>query len=111
MDRYRLGVNRIISNIYNISALFSMHKSIFRDHGVFPVSVEINMESEEDKANDKHNDKYKYKNNEKDNERERYILSLFSPLLGDIYISPPFGEREKRTPTGGNEEIMSAPFA
>ena len=66
MDRYRLGVNRIISNIYNISALFSMHKSIFRDHGVFPVSVEINMESEEDKDKDKD----KYKNNEKDNERE-----------------------------------------
>ena len=70
------------------------------------------MESEEDKDKDKdkYNDKYKY--NEKDNEREWYILSLFSPPRGEyIYISPPFGEREKRTPTGGNEEIMSAPFA
>ena len=64
------------------------------------------MESEEDKDNDK--DKYKYKYNDKDkykyndNEREWYILSLFSPPGGYIYMyfSSLWRERKKSLPLG-----------
>ncbi len=61
------------------------------------------MESEEDKYNDK--DKYKYNDKDKykynDNEREWYILSLFSPPGGYIYVFLLPLEREKKEPPLG----------